>query len=612
MSTGEDAIIRNVGSHALTVLDASGGNVSTIAAGVAQYLWVTDNSTVAGTWGQVTFGAGSASISAGAVAGLGLVAIAATLNAATPVFATAGNYTVTAADRAELIEFNAGAASLLLPAVATAGNDFLFYVKNGGAGVVTITPNGGEMIDNQAILGLQPNESCMVVCSGVAWFTVGYGRSTLYQFSQLVLDVSGGGTFTLNATQASNKLLTFVGNPAGNVTVVVPNVVAIYYVQSNLSTAHNVTVKTLAGTGVVVPQSGRTVAIDDGTNVSAAVSVTSTTNLSLTDGTVTAPSLSFASQTNTGIYKFGATGFGIAVAGVAAVSISPTGTEIAGTVLADGVLTAAAGINVTGNAAITGSTSVGTTLNVTGLSTLTAVTAVGALNVTGNVGVTGNEAISGTLNVTGTSTLTGAVTATGGVIGNLTGNASGTAGNITGIALPANGGTGVASPTAAGILLAQGASPMTTLAPGSNGNVATVAGGVWTSAAPAAPVLTTLKAVQGSDVTMNNTALYFDAVSLTIGAVGSWDVTSCITLSNVSANSQYNVQLWDGTTVIASTRLFGGLGGSHIQVVLSGPITSAAGAVRISVQDIANTTNKIVFNDSGNGKDSTIYATRTA
>lgn len=488
VSTGEDAVIRNVGSQALTVLNASGGNVTSIPAGVALYLWVIDNSTVAGSWGQVTFGAGSASISAGAIAGLGLTAIAATLNAATPVFATAGNYVVTATDRAELIEFNAGAAVLTLPAVATAGNNFLFYVKNGGAGVVAVTPQSGEMIDNQATLGLQPNESAMVVCSGTAWFTVGYGRSILYQFSQLVLDVSAGGTFTLNATQASNKLLTFVGNPAGNVTVVVPNVVAIYYIQSNLSTAHNVTVKTSAGTGVVVPQSGRTVAIDDGTNVSAAVSVTSTTNLALTDGTVSAPSLSFASQTNTGIYKLGSTGFGIAVAGIAALDVTPTGVEAHGTLQADGVLTAAVGatittggltvsaggitstgatsltgaLNVTGTTTLTGNEAISGTLNVTGTATLAAVTAVGALNVTGNVGVTGNEAVSGTLNVTGATSLVN-LSATG------TLNVSGT-----GVVVGAGAGTAVAY-----------------IAPGTVGNVLTNVAGVWASA-PATTVDTSV------------------------------------------------------------------------------------------------------------------------
>lgn len=49
-----------------------------------------------------------------------------------------------------------------------------------------------------------------------------------------------------------------------------------------------------------------------------------------------------------------------------------------------------------------------------------------------------NLAIGGTLNVTGTSTFTGAITASGGVVGNVTGNAT----NVTGTVAVANGGTG--------------------------------------------------------------------------------------------------------------------------------------------------------------------------
>lgn len=63
-----------------------------------------------------------------------------------------------------------------------------------------------------------------------------------------------------------------------------------------------------------------------------------------------------------------------------------------------------------------------------------------------------NIAIGGTLTVTGTSAFTGAITATGGVVGNVTGNASGTAANVTGTVAIANGGTG--STTAANARIA--------------------------------------------------------------------------------------------------------------------------------------------------------------
>ena len=49
-----------------------------------------------------------------------------------------------------------------------------------------------------------------------------------------------------------------------------------------------------------------------------------------------------------------------------------------------------------------------------------------------------------------------------------------------------NGGTGLATLTSGSLIVGAGTSTPTFLAPGSNGNVAVVAGGVWTSAAPTA------------------------------------------------------------------------------------------------------------------------------
>ena len=509
VSTGEDVLIRNTGANTLTVLGATGLTVSTIPAGTAQYLYVADNTTDAGVWGQVTFGAGSAQVNAAALAGFGLTAISATLNAATPTTATAGNYTVAASDRASLIEFNSGAAVMTLPVASTAGNNFLFYVKNAGTGAVSLTPQSSDTIDTQAVLILQPNESCMVVCSGSAWFTVGYGRSTLYQFNQLVLDVSasGGATITLTTTQASNKLLTFVGNPTGDVVVVVPNVVAIYYIQSNITTAHNITVKTAVGTGVIVSQSQRTVAIDDGTNVSSAVSVTSTTTFSLTDGSATAPAIFFSSQTNTGIYKFSTNGFGITVNGTSQVQVSSTGTEITGTLKSDGLFTASAGaaiagtVGINGNIGVIGNETVTGTLNVTGTTTLAGVNNVGVLNNTGNIAASGTLGVGGTstlaavnasgtvslagaLNVTGTTTLA-ATTISGTVTHTGTLNNNGAL-NVTGASVL----NGALNVSGSGVLLGAGvASPATYVAPGATGNVLTSNGTTWTSQSSTAGTL---------------------------------------------------------------------------------------------------------------------------
>lgn len=135
-----------------------------------------------------------------------------------------------------------------------------------------------------------------------------------------------------------------------------------------------------------------------------------------------------------------------------------------------------------------------------------------------------------------------------------------------------------------------------------------VGGGVPLAGFSAAPIVNSLS----SDVTLNNTSNYFDGPSCAQGVTGTWFASGTVTMNSVAGNSQYLAKLWDGTTVIASLKLFGGAAGSHVVITLSGFLATPAGNIKISVQDTANTTCKIAFNDSGNSKDSTLSVYRIA
>jgi len=328
VSTGEDILIRNVGAETFSVVSSTGSAVVTVASGTAKYIYVTDNTTADGAWALVAFGVGSSSVDAASLVGYGLMASGSTLNTAHPVYTAAAGFAVDATYRAKLINFTGGADTLTFAAAATLGNNFFTLIRNSGTGSLILDPSGVETIDGQAYITLQPSESVILCCSGTSLFTVGYGRSVSYNFTQLVLDVSAGGTFTLSSAQAANKLLTFIGNPASGVTVEVPSVVAVYYILSSISTAQTITVKTSAGTGSAIAQGVRAILICDATDVYSAQSATASTTLQLLDGSVTTPALSFASQTNTGLYKYSTTGFGLAVDGVARITDDGTTTTI--------------------------------------------------------------------------------------------------------------------------------------------------------------------------------------------------------------------------------------------------------------------------------------------
>jgi hypothetical protein len=83
-----------------------------------------------------------------------------------------------------------------------------------------------------------------------------------------------------------------------------------------------------------------------------------------------------------------------------------------------------------------------------------------------------------------------------------------------------------------------------------------------------------------------------------------------VTLVETAASVQYNCKLWDGTTVISSGAANPNAAGQNVSIALSGILATPAANIRISCRDQTATTGKIVFNASGNSKDSTLTVTR--
>ena len=121
---------------------------------------------------------------------------------------------------------------------------------------------------------------------------------------------------------------------------------------------------------------------------------------------------------------------------------------------------------------------------------------------------------------------------------------------------------------------------------------------------------TSITASLGADVALNNTANYFDGPSVAQGSSGTWLVTGTVTVTDTGGSDPFFAKLWDGTTVIASAAFSVTGANLNYSCALSGVITSPAGNLRISVRDTTDTAGKIVYNATGNSKDSTITAVR--
>lgn len=335
VSVGQDALIRNVGSYSFTVVDYDLGTIILITPGQTKYIYVTANATTAGTWGLISFGVGTSSVDAATLAGYGLKAISSTLNVAYGVNVFSSNYTALASDRAATYVWTSGAGTLSLTTAATLGNDWFMILRNGGTGSLAVTPNGGSLINGAGSISLQPSDSCLICCSGTAFYTVGLGRSTQFNFTQLTYPVTAG-SYTLTSSEASNVIQKYTGTLTNNVTVVLPQTVQVYYITNQTdggASAYEITFTTGGGGGVaVVPAGQQVILLCDSVNLLNASTISAgAANVSLVNGTAGAPSLNFASETSTGIYRPGSGEFGISITATKRFGLTATGLTITGT-----------------------------------------------------------------------------------------------------------------------------------------------------------------------------------------------------------------------------------------------------------------------------------------
>jgi hypothetical protein len=284
VSVGQTIVFNNKSADSVTIKNNIGNTVMVLTAGTIWTAYLTDNTSAAGTWTVFQNGAGTSTATAASMVGYGLKAISATLNQNMSVSDFSGSYTAGAADRASVLNWTGGAGTLDLPAASSLGNDWFLHVRNSGSGTLTLTPATGT-INGAATLALATTDSCILVCNGTTYFTIGLGRSVTSTFNVLGIGVAGTGNYTLSAAEQGQIGYRFTGILTGNRSIIVPNSIAQYWVDNSTTGAYTLTVKTLAGTGIVVPNgSNRYILYCDGTNVVDADTASISTPVAIADG----------------------------------------------------------------------------------------------------------------------------------------------------------------------------------------------------------------------------------------------------------------------------------------------------------------------------------------
>lgn len=331
VSTGQSVLVRNVGSNTFTVTDNSGNTIIAITSGIAQFIFLTDNTTVNGTWASVVFGAGTSSANASALAGYGLTPIGLTLNQAYNVNNFYSNAVLSASNRAMFVVWSGGVGTITLPSSSTLGNNWFSIIRNSGTGILTLTPSGIDTIDGNAAQQLQLTESLVIVSNGSTGFnTYAYGRSSTFAFTQLVKTVTGG-TVTLTSAEGGNIIQEYYGTLTSNCTVVLPSTVQLYSLTNATTGSYTLTFKTAGvGTTQVVNQGQTAFVVSDGTNVYSTTSNTATSGTFTANvGSVTSPSINFSGNLSTGFYLPSSNTIGFSINGVQGATLSSSGLYVA-------------------------------------------------------------------------------------------------------------------------------------------------------------------------------------------------------------------------------------------------------------------------------------------
>jgi hypothetical protein len=183
---------------------------------------------------------------------------------------------------------------------------------------------------------MQPSDSAIVLCSGTGFFTVGLGKSAQFNFTQLTKAVTSG-SVTLTSAEAANVVQKYTGTLSGNVTIVLPPTIQVYYITNQTDgtgAGYNITFTTgILGAAVAAIGAGQqAILICDSVNMlNANTTLAGGGTFSLLNGSAASPSLNFASESTTGIFRPASNQFGIAVAGVQKFVATSSGISITGT-----------------------------------------------------------------------------------------------------------------------------------------------------------------------------------------------------------------------------------------------------------------------------------------
>lgn len=362
---GETILFNNRGPYTITIKDASGTTLGTIADGQVWQYYLSSNSSAAGTWRTFQYGVGTSAATAASLVGYGLKAVSATLAQSMMVNTFNSNYTIGAPDRSSLYVWTGAVGTLALPSASSVGNDFFVSVRNGGTGNLTVDPSSTETVNDATTLVLLPGDSIILVTDGTEWFTVGLGQDAVFAFDFTSIDLTGQASpYTLSGSELNRISYKFIGVLTANIVIIVPTTVQQYWVD-NRTTGGSYTLSLKTATQVAaigVTRNARGIYYCDGADVVNADTASISTPIGISDGG-TSGTTQASARTGLGATSVGAAVFIAAneAAGRTAITAAKSG---ANTDITD--LALSGNQTITGTLGVTGAVSFGGTASLIG------------------------------------------------------------------------------------------------------------------------------------------------------------------------------------------------------------------------------------------------------
>jgi hypothetical protein len=326
-SVGIDILFRNFGAVTFFVNDFDGGASVSIPSGTSVYFYLSDNSTTAGVWQNVTFGTGTSSADAATLAGYGLAALSGTLNVTQNVQTISTTTTAANTDRAATFVWTGGNGTFNLPATAGLTAGWFISFRNNGTGALNIVPNGASQINNISNLTVNPGDSGIIMFqqSTSNFFTVGLATPSNVTFTSASYDVDSivGATFSL--VSYAPIIQTYVaqsGTRTTDLTVILPATTQIYILANDTLGPYNLFFE-VSGTSqppTPVTPGSVVLVLSDGNNLYV-ISQSATTAFFANDGAAATPSFSFLNDTTTGMYLASIGVLGLTANGVEMINI---------------------------------------------------------------------------------------------------------------------------------------------------------------------------------------------------------------------------------------------------------------------------------------------------